>query len=293
MFRVLSFLLSLCAPAGCASPDNGGAAITRPFRVPVLPEATGLAHEEFRLQTRDGLTLRGWLFRPQGAPRGLVVFFHGRDVNRHNADAAVKRLVPRGFAVLAYDQRAHGESDGDHTTYGFHEKQDAWDAITQVGIAPVFVIGHSLGGGIALQAATDPRVKGAVALAPFADLDLILRDVAGESLASILPPAIDAAERTARFQVSAVSPRRAAASLHIPVLLFHGNADWLIDQKHSDLIARDGPPTLRYVRVEGGNHHAMVLYPQVWERIIDWLEPLAPAVAAQKNSDTEAMADSG
>jgi hypothetical protein len=41
-----------------------------------------------------------------------------------SAVGVIQRFVPRGFDVVAYDSRAHGESDGDACTYGFFEKQD-------------------------------------------------------------------------------------------------------------------------------------------------------------------------
>jgi pimeloyl-ACP methyl ester carboxylesterase len=70
------------------------------------------------------VSLKGWLCRASGQRRGTLVFLHGIADNRTSAVGVIQRFGPRGFDVVAYDSRAHGESEGDACTYGFLEKQD-------------------------------------------------------------------------------------------------------------------------------------------------------------------------
>ena len=69
-----------------------------------------------------GVKLKGWWFRGAGK-RGTVVVLHGAADNRGSAVGMADHLLARGFKVVAYDSRAHGESEGDACTYGFYESR--------------------------------------------------------------------------------------------------------------------------------------------------------------------------
>ncbi|PYR45107.1 MAG: hypothetical protein DMF89_26030, partial [Acidobacteria bacterium] len=59
----------------------------------------------------DGVHLHGWRCRAAGVRRATIVYLHGIADNRTSAAGVIQRFVPRGFDVVAYDSRAHGESD--------------------------------------------------------------------------------------------------------------------------------------------------------------------------------------
>ena len=61
----------------------------------------------------DGVSLKGWRCRTPLARRGTLVYLHGVADNRTSGTGAVERFGRRGFDVVAYDSRAHGESEGD------------------------------------------------------------------------------------------------------------------------------------------------------------------------------------
>jgi pimeloyl-ACP methyl ester carboxylesterase len=78
--------------------------------------------------------------------------------SRAGVSGVVERFGPKGFDVVAFDSRAHGESDGDACTYGFYEKRDLVQLIDSLPAGPVVLIGVSLGAAVALQtAAIEPR----------------------------------------------------------------------------------------------------------------------------------------
>lgn len=121
--------------------------------------------------------MRGELHQPPGrATRGrpLVVMLHGMSSSRKEFFDFPERLSRRGYSVLAFDFRGHGESDGPR---GLQSKPRAL-ADVRAGLArvqqeygvdrtPWGLIGHSLGGALALSAA--PYLAGLgclVALAP-------------------------------------------------------------------------------------------------------------------------------
>ena len=86
-------------------------------RVPVKgsPGDVGLAYEEVAFPSRDGaVRLRGW-FLP-GEKNRAILIVHGGDENRVDDNVAtlplVRDLVAKGYAILTFDLRGRGESEG-------------------------------------------------------------------------------------------------------------------------------------------------------------------------------------
>jgi uncharacterized protein len=273
--------LALAILGACLPPQWGANALLRPGRRPLDPAATAAAppHEDVAF-TSGGLTLRGWLFRAPAPRRGLLVYLHGISDNRQGGAGIARRYGPLGWDVLAYDQRAHGESQGDACTYGFHEKADLARALDelplQAGAGRVVVLGMSLGGSVALQAAAaDPRVRAVVAVAPFSDLERIARERAPFFVREgDLRAALRLAEMEGRFQVAAVSPVRLAPQVRVPVLLVHGAEDKETRPAHSRALdaALGGPHEL--VLVPGATHGTVLSAPASWAAISRFLAAL-------------------
>lgn len=275
-------LIAAALSAGCVPPSVGAAFLVDPIRTPIL-DNTKLPHHPFTFRSGEA-QLSGWMFQPAEKPRALVVFLHGRMANRAWGIAAAEALVPRGYAVLAYDQRAHGESGGPHCTYGYLEKDDLSRAIDAAGVSPVYVIGHSLGAAVALQAAAvDKRIRAVVAAASFSDLRTIVGDRAPplESRAD-LSEALRIAEARAHFRIDDVSPVAAAEHIDAPVLLVHGSRDTSIRPAHSRRIfaaLTDRSGALgknRLLMVEGANHYDILRHPIIWQEVARFLDAQAP-----------------
>ena len=100
----------------------------------------------------------------------VVVLLHGATIPMYGWDAQVKPLTDAGYRVLRYDLYGKGYSDrpsGDYTQ-AFYRKQLA-DLLDALKIKqPVDVIGHSMGGGLAVDFTANypERVKDLVLVAP-------------------------------------------------------------------------------------------------------------------------------
>jgi len=132
---------------------------------------TGLRFEAVSFMSSDGVRLSGVLFVPDRVPASAVVVCHGFDrrgfrgvgLFRDMAEAACRA----GFLALVFDFRGCGESGGSFG-YGWGEQGDLEAAVTFLLDRPesrgedgVRVVGHSLGGAVALYVAEqDKRVKG-------------------------------------------------------------------------------------------------------------------------------------
>jgi alpha-beta hydrolase superfamily lysophospholipase len=112
----------------------------------------------FALRTADGLTLAAdaWLTREPAT--AAVVLVHGFGGHRHDATvvAMAHELRAEGHAVITYDLRGHGESEG-LCTLGDLERLDVAAAVVAArDLAPrVVLVGASLGAIAALRYAVD------------------------------------------------------------------------------------------------------------------------------------------
>ncbi len=259
--------------ASCMPASWGAGALLHPSRRP-LTTARPAAAEDFGFES-DGLKLKGWLFRGPGVRRGTVIYLHGSADNRCSGISIAERSLARGFDALTYDSRAHGESEGSACTYGFHEKRDLSRAMDRLTGKPVVLIGVSLGGAVALQAAAeDRRIAAVVAVATFSDLRTVATERAPfvASRASI-EAALRLAEEQARFRVDAVSPVAAARRTRVPVFLVHGEEDHETPAAQSERVfeALAGPK--RMVIVPGAGHND-ALRESVWREIDPWIDAI-------------------
>jgi uncharacterized protein len=274
-FAVVAMLTAIAASLAWSQlPGVGAGALLFPSRhVNARQAPEGCVSRTF---PGDDLTLDGWLCTsPALIHRGTVVYLHGVADNRGSSIETIRRLLPRGYDVVAYDSRGHGASQGDRCTYGYFEKRDLQHVLDELGEGNVILIGHSLGGAVALQAAAiDHRVRAVVAASTFADL----RSIATERAPAVFTPslikaAFERAEHDGQFDVDRVSPLRAAADINVPVLIIHGALDRQTRPAHSELVfaALRGPKELLIVPDAGHND---ALKSDVWTKVERWIDRL-------------------
>jgi len=266
-----ALLLLVCGIAVSQLPGAGAGGLLHPSRRRVVGPPPAICHET--TFAGDGVMLQGWQCPASAARRATLVYLHGVADNRAGAAGVAARFGRRGFDVVAYDSRAHGESAGDACTYGFFEKNDLHNVLDTVRPGPIVLIGTSLGAGVALQeAAHDPRVTAVVAAETFSDLRTVATERAPVFFTSwVIARAFTVAEQQARFSVDAVSPVVAAAAITQPVLLIHGEADTQTPPDHSRrvLAALAGPK--RLILVPGAGHNES-LRGEVWDEIERWID---------------------
>ena len=269
-------LLLAAALASCMPPSWAAKAILHPQRRPVT-QIPAEPHEDLTVDGEGGVTLRGWRFRTSASRRGVIVCLHGIANNRESCHGLVRRFGPRGYDLVAFDLRAHGQSGGEACTYGYYEKHDLRRVLDALGEQQVVLFGVSLGAAVAFQeAADDPRVTAIVSVSTFADLRTVARDrapfIASEAQ---IQAAFALVEKEGRFVVDEASPVRAASRIRVPVLLLHGAADDETRPLHSQRVhdALAGPK--RLVMIPGAKHRG-VLTEAAWETITDWVLGHAP-----------------
>ena len=217
--------------------------------------------------------LKGWRCRASMPRRGTIIYLHGIGSNRTAGTGVIQKFTTRGFEVIAYDSRGHGESDGKFATYGFYEKEDLRRIVdTLPPEESIVLIGTSFGAAVSLQAAAeDRRIRTVIAAESFADLRSVARHRAPRYFVEpLFERALRIAEERARFSVDAVDVVRAAARITAPVLLIHGADDPDTPPSHSQRIfdALTGPK--RLVLVPHARHNQSVS--NSWQEMESWLD---------------------
>lgn len=155
---LMGLLLSACAAA----------------TYPAGPDIRSAALEADAIVAADGarLPLRSWL--PPGEPKAVIVAVHGMNDYSNAFDGVGKALAAKGIAVHAYDQRGFGQAP--HPGWWSSTETMAADLRVAAHLLqarhpglPLYVLGESMGGAVAIEAAVHappPEVKGVILSAP-------------------------------------------------------------------------------------------------------------------------------
>lgn len=218
--------------------------------------AAAVGAEEHQLVV-DGLPLQVYVWGDP-AHQPYVLFSHGWSSHGTRIAAWLPRLRDAGFAVVAFDQAAHGKSGGVRTTlpaFACH--------LIAVGrrFGPAHaVIGHSLGGAAAMLAlASGLRAERAVLLAPPADpLAAAERFSRFVWLAAHLSRRMFARfERALRVDAEDLQAHRIAPAVARPALVVHDLEDREVPWAEGERYARLCPQA-RLLTTRGLGHHRIV-----------------------------------
>jgi acylglycerol lipase len=262
---------------------------------------------------QEKIFYQAWL--PVGEAKAVLLLLHGLGEHSGRYQNFVQYFVSRGYAVYAADHIGHGKSGGDReyvdqfseytrVVEEYYQKVSQW----QTG-KPLFLVGHSLGGLIALGYLLDfqDRFAGAVLSAPAVVIpdQLNWATILGSRILAKIAPKMGVDKLDTRYlsrdpQVVQAyqddplvfkekTPARMAAEgitgiqkisrrlgeITLPLLILQGSEDALISPSASKLVydcTRSAEKTLKMYR---GLYHEIFNEPereQVFADIHAWLE---------------------
>ncbi|ASL44993.1 Phospholipase YtpA [Burkholderia sp. AD24] len=261
---------------------------------------TNGAAQRDSVTTADGVTLP--LYRwPATAPlRATVALLHGLAEHAGRYAALAARLNAAGIELVAIDLRGHGEAPGKRAYVNrfddyLLDAQALLDAAAQ-SCAPLFLMGHSMGGAVAALYAIERlgapgrRLNGLIlsspALAPGRDVPRWMLKLSqlisrlwpsfpamkiDAALLSRLEPVVNANRNDPLVHHGAIPARTGAelllamarieqgrAGLRVPLLVYHGTADKLTEPDGSRAFGRfAGSPDKTLTLHEGSYHETM------------------------------------
>jgi len=206
---------------------------------------TGFPNKDVWLTTADGLRLHAWYFPGRSDTGGFVFLLcHGNGGNISHRLDQYDALLRLGVAVLAFEYRGYGQSDGSPGEEGtYRDAEAAFDWLTEQGFSPGRIIAHgeSLGGGVAAELALRRPVGALVLQSTFTSVPDL-----GAELFPWLPVRTLG---TIRYDTHSKLPR-----IRVPVLVLHSRADTIIPFAHGERLwaAANEPVWLRELN---GDHN--------------------------------------
>ena len=260
---------------------------------------------------------QAWL--PDDAARAVLLVVHGLGEHSGRYMNVVNHCVPRGYAVYALDHLGHGKSDG---TREYVERfSDFTDTLAifcrmvagwQPG-KPVFLLGHSMGGLIAVTYLLDHQAdfRGAVISAPAITAGASVSPVTialGKVMAVIAPKAgvlaldVNGVSRdpevvrayvadplnfqgktTARLAAEMLKAMERVAAevstITLPFIVVQGSADRLVDPAGAQMLYDKAGSQDKTIKVYDGLYHEVFNEPerdQVLADVATWLAAHMP-----------------
>jgi pimeloyl-ACP methyl ester carboxylesterase len=220
------------------------------------PADLGLTYERVSFTVRDEakpgsdatLTLAGWWITNPSANGRCVVLLHGYADAKVGAIAWAPMWHSLGFNILAIDLRAHGESEGAHTTGGYFEQHDVEQVLDQLRTAQpsdvrqIVLFGVSLGSAVALALGARRRdlVDAIVLECPFTSFESATTSHArylGAPIQPIMPLALRFARAISGATFDAVHPLDLMRTIERPMLIIQSAKDSFVDTSENNEIA--------------------------------------------------------
>ena len=209
------------------------------------PGDLGLAYEDVRIQTSDGVTLHGWMIPCDGSDVTLL-FFHGNAGNIGDRVENIRRLHEIGLQVFILDYRGYGLSEGSPSEQGLYEDAQAAYAHLlsrdDVDKERITIFGRSLGGAVAVDLASRVPCRRLILESTFSSA----ADMAGHIL-PILPLGRLVTERF--DSASKIDKVRA------PLLQFHGTQDEIVPYRLGQKLHESAREPKEFVPIPGATHN--------------------------------------
>jgi alpha-beta hydrolase superfamily lysophospholipase len=250
--------------------------------------------EEFEWRCKDGTRMYACEWKPAGQPKAVIGIVHGMGEHAVRYSHVAEMLNAEGYAVLTFDQRGHGRTEGKRGhVASYEELLEGVDLMVgEMGRRhpqlPLFLFGHSMGGNVTINylLKRKPGLTGAIISGPWLKLAFQpsqLKVISARLIAWIVPKFTESRPMqgdhltsdpvmlkryredplghgsiTARFFTSV---RRAglwalayASELTVPTLLMHGGSDQVTSIQASRQFAEKAGKLCEFMEWPGFKH---------------------------------------
>ena len=238
-----------------------------------------------REASHDGLAYTLWLPDRPGAadtsgertrpvpepPWPGIVILHGAGSQKENHADFARLAAASGWAALTFDQRGHGESEGEmgpDAVFDVVTMARLLAGVSGVDGSRVAVRGSSMGGFMAIHAAARaPEIAGVIAICPAGEDHLSRGLRRGElemRVADALTLELWLSENDLRESVEELRGR--------PLMLLHAEGDDQIPSYWSEELYERAREPRRLLLVPGGDHRSLQHDPELQAEALRWLE---------------------
>jgi len=213
------------------------------------PRDLGLEYENVSLTAEDGVRLHGWWI-PHPRPRAVLLHLHGNAGNISHRIELIRIFHELGLAVLIFDYRGYGRSQGKPDEAGTQrDSLAAWRHLTETRHIPaqeIVLHGQSLGAALAAWLAARERPGALILESAFTSVP---------ELAAELYPWLPA-RRLARFDYNT---REYLGAVHCPVLVIHSPDDEIIPYAHGQRLYAAAHAPKAFLNLRGDHNTGFLL----------------------------------
>jgi uncharacterized protein len=231
-----------------------------------IPSDFWLSPETVKIPVGNGQLLTGWWFPQDQSPKA-VIFLHGNGGLMDANFRAIALWHQAGYGALVFNYRGYGSSGGDFPREAqvYEDAIAAHDFLTQVkGISPenLMLHGHSLGGAIAVELASQRPVAGLLLESTFTAMSAMATT---KPLYRLFPVPILLNQR---FDSAAK-----IAQLQQPIVITHGDQDDLVPPAMGETLWAIAHAPKQFVLIPGADHiNSAAIAPDKIQAGIFWLE---------------------
>lgn len=268
---------------------------------------------DIQFKLSNGQTLHGVIKSPGDNMRAAVIMVHGHGEHIQRYSHWMGKFIEKGIGFVGVDLPGHGRSDGRRGNLSSYSLTDEMidfllaEHKKTFSSVPVFIYGHSLGGGIVLQylLQKNPEINGAVVTSPTLRLAFepaksklmlarILKNLVPSLTQStglnaahlshdknvvdayIADPLVHDKMSVGLFQFMISSGEYSlshAADLKVPLLLIHGSDDHITSPQGSRDFASKTKMAELKIWDEGYHElHNEIFKDEVFSYIVNWIE---------------------
>ncbi|MFD0827693.1 alpha/beta hydrolase [Neobacillus sp. M.A.Huq-85] len=239
-----------------------------------------LPKRKIEIPSPFGYEIKAVLVEPHQTDRYIIIS-HGVTETKINSIKYMNLFLERGFNVLIYDHRRHGESGGRTTSFGYYEKFDLkavvdWLKEEKGTNLLLGIHGESMGAATMLLYAgmLEDGADFYIADCPFSDFRaqlayLIKKDF--KLFPGILLPIGDLILRLRdKYSIRNVSPISVIENIQHPVLFIHSRKDdYILPSMTQDLFEHKKGPKMLYIAEKGRHAQSFNENRTDYERVID------------------------
>ena len=229
------------------------------------PSELGMEYQDVYF-TSDENRLHGWFIPGQGDVTWL--WMHGNGGNISHRLENIAMLNDRlGIAILIFDYRGYGQSEGKPSEKGTY--RDAESALAYLRNLPgvdrdrIVLFGRSLGGAVAVELATRERVAGLILESPFTSIPaLAKRAYPFLPVGPLLRTRYDSLSKIGRVST--------------PLLVLHSREDEIVPYEQGRKLFEAAPDPKTFHTIEGSGHNETYLRggEGYWQALQDFMAGL-------------------
>jgi pimeloyl-ACP methyl ester carboxylesterase len=210
-----------------------------------------------------------------GSGGPAVLLMHGWGGARAQMTGFVDSLLFAGYRIVAYDQPAHGESDGKMTN--LLEIAPTMDLIAEQEGPFHAIIAHSFGTLITSYALVERKFTPPAKLVYLGAFNQLLESLPRFQVIAGLPDELMDGFRALLYEnfsrevLESITNEKLTPRLHIPALMFHDATDNVTPVEDSRTIARVWKYA-RYIETEGLGHRGALQFKPIHEQVVNFLK---------------------